>query len=157
VDWLEDRYPGFRGLNLSHETREGILKHGCSWEHPVPVPALASCPSLEAQLADHADEIAYLHHDLDDGLRSGLIRLEQLAAVALWSEARATAEKRVGGASGRVLRSQVLVVLINRLVTDLLEASAARLVGEALGSAAAVRARKDPVVGFSREMQPRKE
>jgi len=157
VDWLEDRYPDFRGLNLTHETREGILKHGCSWEHPVPVPALASCPSLEAQLADHADEIAYLHHDLDDGLRSGLLRFEQLAVLSLWSEARAQVDKRVADASPRVLRSQMLVALINRLVTDLLEATARRLVSEGVESPAGVRKRAAPIVGFSAQLQPLKD
>ena len=96
VDWLEERYPGFRGLNLTHETREGILKHGSDWPHPVPVPALLASPSLEAQVADHADEIAYLNHDLDDGLRSGLLGWEQLEAVtALGRRARgARADRR---------------------------------------------------------------
>jgi dGTPase len=84
VDLLEERYPGFRGLNLSYETREGILKHGCHWEHPVPVPAPASQPCLEAQVADRADEIAYTNHDLDDGLRSGLLELAALDEVPLW-------------------------------------------------------------------------
>ena len=72
VDLLEERYPDFRGLNLSSETREGILKHGCRWPHPVPVPPRESQPSLEAQVADRSDEIAYTNHDLDDGLRSEL-------------------------------------------------------------------------------------
>jgi dGTPase len=84
VDLLEERYAEFRGLNLTWETREGILKHGCSWEHPVPVPELAKQPSLEAQVADAADEIAYLNHDLDDGLRSGLLTLEMLEDAPLW-------------------------------------------------------------------------
>ena len=59
VDWLEERYPGFRGLNLTFETREGILKHGCDWDHPVEVPELLAQPSLEAQVADqdhHAEQ-----------------------------------------------------------------------------------------------------
>ena len=86
VDWLEERYAAFRGLNLCYETREGILKHGCHWDHPVPVPAPAAQPSLEAQVADRADEIAYTNHDLDDGLRSGLLDLAALDAVPLWRD-----------------------------------------------------------------------
>jgi dGTPase len=87
VDWLEDRYAAFRGLNLTFETREGILKHGCNWEHPVPVPERLAQPTLEAQVADKADEIAYLNHDLDDGLRSGLLDRELLAGTPLWARA----------------------------------------------------------------------
>ena len=80
VDLLEDRYPDFSGLNLTAESREGILKHGSQWEHPVDLPPSHAQRTLEAQLADCADEIAYLHHDLDDGLRSGLITIDMLAS-----------------------------------------------------------------------------
>ncbi len=58
VDLLEERYPGFRGLNLSYEAREGIMKHGSDWPHPVPIPDLGAQPGLEAQVADYSDEIA---------------------------------------------------------------------------------------------------
>ena len=87
VDLLEHRYADFRGLNLTYETREGILKHGCDWTHPVPVPEPALQPSLEAQVADVADEIAYSNHDLEDGLRAGLLDLTELEQVTLWREA----------------------------------------------------------------------
>ena len=93
VDLLEERYPGFRGLNLTEETREGILKHGCGWDHPVPVPAPTPSPSLEAQVADASDEIAYTNHDLDDGLRSGLLELDMLSDLRLWTEARRRAAR----------------------------------------------------------------
>jgi dGTPase len=95
VDLFEDRYPDFRGLNLTSETREGILKHGANWEHPVPLPPAAPHPSLEAQIADASDEIAYLNHDLDDGLRSGLLTPAQLDAVALWRETRGRVAERM--------------------------------------------------------------
>ncbi|MDX1649348.1 MAG: deoxyguanosinetriphosphate triphosphohydrolase [Myxococcota bacterium] len=139
VDWLEDRYPHFRGLNLTSETREGILKHGCHWEHPVPVPPPTPSPSLEAQLADHADEIAYTNHDLDDGLRSGLLTTEQLGEVVLWRETQREVEARLGGVEPRVLRAQVIRRLIDRLVTDLLEGTAAALAERAPGSPEALR------------------
>ena len=86
VDLLEERDPGYRGLNLTHETREGILKHGAGFEHPVALPKASPHPSLEARVADFSDEIAYTNHDLDDGLRSGLLSWEQLEEVALWRE-----------------------------------------------------------------------
>jgi dGTPase len=142
VDWLEQRAPGFRGLNLSWETREGILKHGCRWEHPVPVPELGAQPSLEAQVADRADEIAYVNHDLDDGLRSGLLSLAPLDDLALWREAHAQVRARMSGASEGVLRTQTIVALINRLVTELAEATARRLEALAPVDVGAVRAHR---------------
>jgi dGTPase len=149
VDLLEERYPDFRGLNLTYETREGILKHGCHWDHPVPVPEPTAQPSLEAQVADLADEIAYTNHDLDDGLRSGLLRLEALDDVPLWRETRDATRDRVGVSSNRVLHAQTIVSLINRLVTDLVEASAERLERTAPDSVDEVRKEEDRFVGFT--------
>jgi dGTPase len=120
VDLLEELYPGFRGLNLTYETREGILKHGCHWEHPLPVPDATLQPSLEAQVADCADTIAYTNHDLDDGLRSELLQRDDLESVALWRETRRAASRRAGTASDRVLHAQTIVALIYRLGTDLM-------------------------------------
>jgi dGTPase len=152
VDWLEDRYPGFRGLNLTSETREGILKHGCHWEHPVPVPPATPQPCLEAQVADAADEIAYTNHDLDDGLRSGLLEMDQLDAIELWRETRAEVAARLGTVPPRVLRAQIIVALVNRLVTDLVETTAARVEREGVASASAVRALESRLVRFSEEL-----
>ena len=149
VDLLEERYPDFRGLNLSSETREGILKHGCRWPHPVPVPPREAQPSLEAQVADRSDEIAYTNHDLDDGLRSELIRLEQLAELSLWRETHAGVLERMPAAGGAVQVAQTIVALINRLVGDLVESSAARLEGASLPDVAALRARPDRLLGYS--------
>jgi dGTPase len=156
VDLLEERYPGFRGLNLTSETREGILKHGCQWEHPVPVPEPTPQPSLEAQVADVADEIAYTNHDLDDGLRAGLLDLEELDEVPLWRETRREVVDMLGDVSERVRRAQTIVALINRLVTDLVETSAARLEASGVDSVDAVRATAGRLVGFSPEMEKRK-
>jgi dGTPase len=152
VDLLEERYPSFRGLNLTHETREGILKHGCDWKHPVPLPELGSQTSLEAQVADAADEIAYLNHDLDDGLRSGLLRFEQLGDVALWGETFRDVRDRLGDTRQRLLRGQTVVALINRLVTDLVETTAARAEASGARSVDDVRATPQPIVGLSAEM-----
>ena len=91
VDQLEDRYASFRGLNLTFETREGILKH-CSLKHARELGDVGrrfldrTQTGLEAQLANIADEIAYNNHDVDDGLRSGLITLEQLATLPFFAE-----------------------------------------------------------------------
>jgi dGTPase len=151
VDWLEERYPDFRGLNLTFETREGILKHGCDWTHPVAVPERGPSPSLEAQLADCADEIAYLNHDLDDGLRSGLLDLDQLEAVPLWAEVRFALPRAVREAGSRVLSAQMIRALIDRLVVDLAEATARALADAAPERPDAVRRLPEPLVRFSTE------
>jgi dGTPase len=149
VDWLEERYPHFRGLNLTHETREGILKHGCDWPHPVPVPERGACASLEAQVADLADEIAYLSHDLDDGLRSELLAWEQLETLALWAEARAAVRGEPGEGSERVRRAQVIRSLLDRLVGDVAEESRRALAASGVTSPAAVRAQPRELIRFS--------
>lgn len=149
VDWLEERYPGFRGLNLTEETREGLLKHGCDWDHPVPIPELSSQPSLEAQVADRADEIAYTNHDLDDGLRSGLLTLAELDEVPFWRETRRQIAAHLGDAGERVLRAQTIRGLIDQLVTDLTEATAARIEASDVDSVEAVRKTEGRLVGFS--------
>jgi dGTPase len=156
VDWLEDRYPEFRGLNLTSETREGLLKHGAPWEHPVPLPPVAAQPSLEAQVADCADEIAYTNHDLDAGLGSGLLTPDRLEEVTLWRETRRAVEQALGAVPERVLRAQVIVALINRLVTDLVESVAAGVDAGGLDSVAAVRALPERVVHFSSEVEKQK-
>ncbi len=153
VDLLEVRYPEFRGLNLTAETREGILKHGCDWDHPVPLPVQMPSASIEAQTTDVSDEVAYTNHDLDDGLRSGLLTLPMLDEVRLWRQARESIEDRLGGVPDRVLRAQTIVALMNHLVTDLVDASSQRLRAADLHSVSEVRARTSPIVGFSKEVQ----
>jgi dGTPase len=153
VDLLEDRYPTFRGLNLTSETREGILKHGCRWEHPVPVPELASQPNLEAQVVDVSDEIAYTNADLDDGLRSALLSAELLSEVGLWRETRAQVISEIGDVAEAVLHAQTVRAIINRLVTDLVESSAARLAASGVASVEDVRRTERPLIGFSAETE----
>ncbi len=125
VDKLEERYAAFDGLNLCFETREGILKH-CSPENAAQLGEVGARflnnqrPSLEAQIANLADEIAYNNHDVDDGLRSGLLTLDQLASVELFAqhlnEVRVTYPKL---AERRVVHETVRR-MINALVTDLI-------------------------------------
>jgi dGTPase len=125
VDRLEERYGGFDGLNLTFETREGILKH-CSRNNAATLGDLGrrflegQQPSLEAQLANLADEVAYNNHDIDDGLRSGLITLEQLEGVPLWAVHRREAEAAFPNVSGRRLINETIRRIINALIVDLI-------------------------------------
>src|SRR5262244_2315166 len=107
VDQLEERYASFRGLNLSWEVREGIVKHSGRYDRPQVVECDAMlAPCLEAQLVDFTDEIAYNAHDIDDGLKSGMLDAEELAGVGLWTDAVAEVARRAPGASLQVGRYQ---------------------------------------------------
>jgi dGTPase len=158
VDWLEERSERYPGLNLTHETRAGILKHGADfprYSHPVPLPDLGAGPTLEAQIADNADSIAYHTHDLDDGLRAGLLEWEALAELELWRHA-AESVRAEGARDERILRPRVTVVVIDLLVSDLIETSSARLARAAPKSAAEVRTAGEPLIGFSPERAEQK-
>ena len=152
VDLLEDRYPDWSGLNLTAETREGILKHGCHWSHPVALPPLYPQRSLEAQVADCADEIAYIHHDLDDGLRSGILSVEMLDSMALWKLARAKQSDGATESKESVTRAQTIGTLGDTLIGDLIEETSRRLDTDPPKNLAALRARPDAFVGFSPEI-----
>ncbi|MEI7428925.1 MAG: deoxyguanosinetriphosphate triphosphohydrolase [Betaproteobacteria bacterium] len=126
VDLLEERYAAFDGLNLCFETREGIIKH-CSRENALKLGDLGERfiqrrqPSLEAQICNFADEIAYNNHDVDDGLRSGLITLEQLEQVGLFSRYVSAVREIHPGLGGRRLVHETIRRMINALVCDLIE------------------------------------
>ena len=132
VDLLEQRYAAFDGLNLTFETREGILKH-CSARNARELGDVGERflqkrrPSLEAQIANLADEIAYNNHDVDDGLRSGLLDLEQLSEMTIVKRHVAAALKAFPGLSGRRLVHETVRRMIDTLVTDLIRASAANI------------------------------
>jgi dGTPase len=150
VDVLEERYPDFRGLNLSWEVREGIVKHSTRYDRPQVrdfEPERAPC--LEAQIVDFADEIAYNAHDIDDGLTSGMLEPEDLATVPLWADAMATVERRAPRASRRVRQYQAVRTLIDRLVTDLRETLLARIAEEGIATLDDVRRVKPRLVELS--------
>ena len=128
VDVLEERYAEFDGLNLTYESREGILKH-CSPHHAEKMGELGKRfldggqPTLEAQVTNLADEIAYNNHDVDDGLRSGLITFEQLAEVGVFARHLDMARGKYPGLAGRRLIHETVRRMINTLVIDLVEQS----------------------------------
>ncbi len=156
VERLEERYAQFPGLNLSWEVREGIAKHS----GPIDVrsaPEFAEydpdvLPPLEAQLIDLVDEIAYNHHDVDDGLESGLLDLGALAgAVPLFDECLGAARARVGQAQGRVVVADALRRMIDRLVSDLIETTRHAIEAADVRSTADVRQAGRGLVGLSAE------
>lgn len=157
VDELEERYGGFNGLNLTFETREGILKH-CSRANAAALGELGrrflegTQPSLEAQLANLADEIAYNNHDIDDGLRSGLLTLEQMDEVPMWARHRAEAERTFPGIGGRRLINETVRRMINTLIVDLIETTQQRIAEARPADIDAVRA-APPLVAFSDAMR----
>jgi len=152
VDLLEDRYPEWSGLNLTAETREGILKHGCHWSHPVELPPTYPQRTLEAQVADFADEIAYLHHDLDDGLRSEILSIEMLDSMSLWKMARSKRRESAEETENAVARAQTIGALGDTLIGDLIEETSRRLDEDPPESLAELRSRPDSFVGFSSEI-----
>lgn len=123
VDLLEERYPGFNGLNLCWETREGIIKHSSEYDRPAldPKDEFESNfrPTLEAQIIDLADEIAYNNHDIDDGLKAGLIRLDELFELELWADTWQKVEKKFPGLDEERHIHQTISHLIGYLIEDL--------------------------------------
>jgi len=129
VDTLEERYGAFDGLNLVFETREGILKH-CSQANAAKLGDVGvrflerKQPSLEAQLANLADEIAYNNHDIDDGLRSGLLTTSQLDEIEIYGRQRREVERTYPGIAGRRAIMETIRRMINALIVDLIDTSA---------------------------------
>jgi dGTPase len=154
VDELEEHYADFDGLNLSFECREGILKH-CSYNNAIQLGELGERfinrqqPGLEAQLANFADEIAYNNHDVEDGIRASLITVEQLLVVPLFREYHAQVQEKYPALAGRRQVYEIVRRMINHLVTDLIDSSAARLVTSGVRSIAEVRSHAGPLIGFS--------
>ncbi|QNA98550.1 deoxyguanosinetriphosphate triphosphohydrolase [Massilia sp. Se16.2.3] len=157
VDQLEEHYGAFDGLNLTFETREGILKH-CSLNNARALGELGqrfldkTQPSLEAQLTNLADEIAYNNHDIDDGLRSGLLTMAQMEEVELFARHRHAVEAQYPGLPGRRALYETIRLMITAMTADLVETSAARLLEAAPQSIDDVRA-SAPLIRFSDQMR----
>jgi dGTPase len=154
VDELEERYAEFAGLNLTFETREGILKH-CSAANARRLGELGQRflerrqPSLEAQLANLADAIAYNNHDVDDGIRAGLITIDELRGLAIFRRQHDLVAERYPDLGQRRLVHEVVRRMIDYLVNDLVGASTAAIAAAAPASADEVRACAQPLLTFS--------
>src|SRR6185312_3122870 len=157
VDELEERYARFPGLNLTFGCREGILKH-CA---PDKARALGDVgerfltrrqPGLEAQLANLADEIAYNNHDVDDGIRAGLLNLEQLEQVPLVARQVAEVARLYPELSGRRRVHETVRRMVNAMVVDVIQCSVEQLRAVRPADIEAVRAESRPLIGMSAHM-----
>ncbi len=157
VDELEDRYPEFPGLNLTHEVREGILKHTdvihadrfSELEPDVP-------STLEAQCVDLADEIAYMNHDLDDGMRAHILGGRDLAKVSLWEETSRQIRHRYSSLDAKKRRFLTIRSLINILVTNSITETRRRITRNKIKTVQDVRAHGTLLVGYSRSLDQRR-
>lgn len=157
IDQLEQRYGAFDGLNLMFETREGVLKH-CSLTNAERLGDVGrrfierKQPSLEAQLANLADEIAYNNHDIDDGLRSGLLTTAQLDEVTLYARYWSQVQKAFPGIQGRRAINETVRRMINALVIDLIQTSRAQIQDAGVKSVEDVR-NAPALISFSETMK----
>jgi len=153
VDWIENRYPNFRGLNLSFEVREGIIKHSHFHDRPAAQEFdPTTYPCLEAQIVDLADEIAYLGHDVDDGLKAGMLTVEELGQSQLYRDANALARQAALHKDVTIERYQTVRRLIDAMATDLVSNLDAEIAHAHITSVDAVRRAGRALAAFSRTM-----
>lgn len=155
VDELEERYAGFNGLNLSWEVREGLIKHSSPYDTPGGqagelLPGVV--PLIEAQLINYADEIAYNNHDIDDGLKSGYITLEQLSRVELWSEVYEEMLMKFPNADRERVKYQTISGLIGLFINDLIGNTDAEIFSRGIETVEDLRRINVAVAGFSPEL-----
>jgi len=156
VEVMERRYPGFPGLNLTWETREGIIKHMSAYTGPMPEGLTNEIAlSLEAQTVDVADEIAYNNHDLDDAMRSELFSEEDAMETSLWAEHYGAALAAFPDTEADAVRHEAIRRIVNAQVNDLIESARRRIKSLDLRDLADVRMRGHGVAAFSEEMSKR--
>jgi dGTPase len=153
VEELEQKYPGFPGLNLSWEVREGLVKHYTSFDHPSKRKGFdAKSSSLEAQVANLADEITYYSHDLDDGLDAELLSEKKLARdVRIWRDAARTVKQQFGSLPDECRRYFIIRCIIDGQVKDVVNTTEERLAAARITSTDAVRLHPRPLVRYSEE------
>jgi len=153
IDLLEQKYPLFPGLNLTWEVREGLVKHFTTYDHPARGKGFsAKSPSLEAQVANLADEISYYSHDLDDGLTAGLFSEKQLSRdVRAWRGAAQAVKKNHGNLPDECRRYFIIRCFIDSQVRDVVETTEERILAAGVQSADEVRLQPGPLVQYSPE------
>jgi len=153
VEQLEQKYPGHNGLNLTWETREGLVKHFTAYDHPSKREGFdAKSSSLEAQIANLADEITYYSHDLDDGLDAGLLSEEELKQnVKLWHDADAAIRAEHGELADECRRYYIIRCLIDSQVHDVVETSGELISKSGVLSVDEVRLQDNPLIQYSSE------
>jgi dGTPase len=153
VERLEQKYPNFPGLNLSWEVREGLAKHQTSYDHPECRKGFdAKNSSLEAQIANLADEIAYYSHDLDDGLDSELLSEKKLSAnVRVWAHAAKLVKKEYGNLADECRRYFIIRTIIDVQIRDVVESSEHLIQKAGVQSADDVRLNSKALVAYSPE------
>jgi dGTPase len=153
VEELEQKYPRFRGLNLTWEVREGLVKHYTPHDHPGKREGFeAKSSSLEAQVANLADEITYYSHDLDDGLDSGLLAEEQLCRqVQIWRQATREVEDEYGRLPEECRRYFIIRCIIDMQVRDVVTRTEELIERAGVASADEVRLQAKPLVQYSQE------
>ncbi|MEQ1850996.1 MAG: deoxyguanosinetriphosphate triphosphohydrolase [Chthoniobacteraceae bacterium] len=152
VDVIETRYPRFPGLNLSHEVREGLQKHAKFYKSAAPGGKAHPQPSLEAQIANLADEITYYSHDIDDGLDFRLLDPGQLAQLEAWKGSEADVRRYFPKLKGAELQAYVIRCMIDRQVADVIRTSASLIEASGVASPAGVRSSKRPLIGYSKPL-----
>ncbi len=155
IDHIENRYPEFRGLNLTYEVREGIAKHKTEYDDPAFEEFGASSPTLEAQIVDYSDAIAYNSHDLDDGVTSEMIDMESLKEVRIWEENYQRIKQEFNDISPNILKYQVVRAIINQQVTDLVSQTKENIEKYGIRSIADVKNSSERAVSFSKDMKLR--
>jgi dGTPase len=156
VETLEERYFGFNGLNLTWETREGIIKHSSDYDRPdqddLAEYRFDQRPTLEAQLIDLADEIAYNNHDIDDGIKAGYIAADELSGVELWAETMQLVNRKYPELRGERLIYQTISHLIGLLILDLVAETSRCIRAAGVETLDDIRAHAVMLVGFSPEV-----
>jgi dGTPase len=152
VELLETPYPDFPGLNLTFEVREGLRKHERPYKFPTPSGEEYNCPSLEAQVADLADEITYYSHDLDDALDFEILTLAQLEENEVWRNSHRAVLARHTDARGPKLHKLIIRDIIDREVHDLVATSAESISESGVQSADDVRRQPAPLIRYSDEL-----
>ena len=155
VDLLEEKYPDFPGLNLTWEVREGIVKHSSVFDKAGSFSDLApkERPTLEAQIVDVADEIAYDNHDLDDGITSGLISQSELEQLEIWGNIYRGISQRYPRKNPEIIKYQIINSLINLQVTDLIREIESKIRSLKIKSVLDIKKHRRKIACFSRQMQ----